>query len=93
MSDQTRPLLEASLHEGPVGGQKIRLRGTQTWPEWVCVKPTKTAMSHHYLHVAAGVYEYGGACAEYRHVQPQVERCRDCGGVIGPWSPNPDAVG
>ena len=78
--------IEATLHGGPAGGRKLAVAGRQAgdFPEYVCVNMSRpTALSAHYRHIAAGVYEHQGACAEFDH-QPgyHVPRCPDCGSQI-----------
>ena len=78
--------IEASLHGGPAGGQKLALGGLEPgqWPEYTCVNMSRpTALSAHYRHIAAGVYEYQGACAEFDHAPGyHIPRCPDCGSQI-----------
>lgn len=74
---------EATLHGGPAGGRKLALAGIPAghWPEYTCVNMRgPTALSAHYRHIAAGVYEYQGACAEFDHDPGHhIPRCPDCG--------------
>lgn len=76
----------ATLHGGPAGDRELVLRGVPPgrWPEWTCVKLAQpTALPHHYRHIAGGVYEYQGACAEFDHdASKVVPRCADCGAEI-----------
>lgn len=78
--------LRATLHGGPSGGKELTLRGVPPgqWPDWTCVKQAQpTTLPHHYRHIAGGVYEYQGACAEFDHdVDTHQARCADCGSQI-----------
>ena len=79
--------IEATLHGGPAGGRKLALAGVPTghWPEYTCVNIMRghAALPAHYRHIAAGVYEYQGACAEFdHHPRYHVPRCPDCGAQI-----------
>lgn len=84
----TQPLppadrVEATLHGGPAGGRTLVLGGTRPnqWPEYICLdlNPPGTLPAH-YRHIAAGVYEHQGACAEMDHSPlPVVHRCPGCG--------------
>lgn len=78
--------IEASLHGGPAGGRKLPLGGVEPgqWPEYVCLNlSAPTALPAHYRHIAAGVYEHQGACAEFDHKPGRpVPRCPDCGSQI-----------
>lgn len=71
----------ANLVGGPAGGQTLHLKGATTWREYVCVKLSQPGtLAHHYLLVAAGVYEHAGACVEFKHSGlPHVPRCPGCG--------------
>lgn len=79
-------VLEATLHGGPAGGQKLALGGLEPghWPEYTCVNlRSPRALPAHYRHIAAGVYEYQGACDEFDHAPGyHVPRCPDCGSQI-----------
>lgn len=76
---------EAKLHGGPADGQNIVLRGERPgrWPEYICAQPYRRhGLAIHYRHIAAGVYEYQGACVEFDHTDRVGRRCPDCGAEI-----------
>lgn len=83
MTDHRFAPLEATLHGGPEEGETLIIRGTPTWPEYLCVTPDVGRLPMHYRHVAAGAYEFIAPCAEVGH--PTIlfrERCADCGTPI-----------
>ena len=85
-----RDKVVASLHGGPSDQQKLWVEPDPTWPTpwpgYICLN-MKRGMPMHYTHVASGVYEFAGACAEFDH-DPEVHipRCPDCGAKILPGS-------
>lgn len=72
----------ASLRAGPAHEASLVLKGTSQWPEYVCVNLRTGVLPMHYKHIAAGIYEFGGACAEFDHEPGAVQRCPDCGSRI-----------
>lgn len=74
------------MHGGPAGGRTLPLPDFPAgqWPEYTCVNISKgPALAAHYRHIAAGVFEYQGACLEFDHKPgAHVRRCPDCGSQI-----------
>lgn len=90
MTDGNTNRVVARLYGGPSAGVRLWVEPDPTWsspwPGYICLN-MKQGMAMHYTLVSDGVYEFGGACAEFDHdPQEHVQRCGCCGAKILPGS-------
>jgi hypothetical protein len=76
----------ARLFGGPSAGVRLTIepdpRWASPWPGYICLDMHQ-GMAMHYVLASAGVYEFGGACAEFDHDPDEHQRrCPDCGAKI-----------